>query len=163
MRQYISFANFSISFFILLHVFFSGIQELNDLRVVIGMFQATYEDATMSTKPTTEPIDPLTETLISQEETGLSPPTFYRYTTHGFRGVLLASLNLGGARVTSREALARFIRALSTPEQCERLRERYRRMAEASVKARKVKKAKEGAAKKATAAKARVAMAKIAK
>jgi hypothetical protein len=37
----------------------------------------------------------------------------YRWTTAGCRGVILDSVMVGGTRCTSREALARFIEALS--------------------------------------------------
>jgi len=37
----------------------------------------------------------------------------YRWTTSGCRGVILESLQVGGTRCTSREALARFFRRLT--------------------------------------------------
>jgi len=69
-------------------------------------------------------IDPTTETLISLTEAARSLPArragkkphvsgLYRWTTSGCKGVVLESLQCGGTRVTSREALARFFRRLT--------------------------------------------------
>ena len=69
-------------------------------------------------------IDPLSETLISlaqaaddlpRRRRGRKPHVscLYRWTTAGCRGVVLESLQVGGTRCTSREALARFIERLS--------------------------------------------------
>jgi hypothetical protein len=40
----------------------------------------------------------------------------YRWSGKGCRGVVLESVNVGGTRCTSREAVARFIRGLSVSE-----------------------------------------------
>lgn len=69
-------------------------------------------------------IDPSTETLISLTEAARSLPRrrggkkphvscLYRWTTSGCKGVILESLQVGGTRCTSREALARFLQALT--------------------------------------------------
>jgi hypothetical protein len=69
-------------------------------------------------------IDPNTETLISLADAAKSMPPrragkkphvscLYRWTTTGCKGVVLESLQCGGTRVTSREALARFLRRLT--------------------------------------------------
>lgn len=71
-------------------------------------------------------IDPLSEQLISFAEAarllparraGKRPHTscLYRWSVSGCKGVVLESCQCGGTRVTSREALARFIAALSRP------------------------------------------------
>lgn len=70
-------------------------------------------------------IDPSTEHLISLRGAArLLPPrpngktfslaTVYRWTLRGCRGVHLECLQAGGTRVTSTEAVARFLLALST-------------------------------------------------
>jgi hypothetical protein len=72
-------------------------------------------------------IDSTTETLISLTEAAKSVPrrrrgrkthlsTLYRWATVGVRGVVLESLQCGGSRVTSREALQRFYERLSGPD-----------------------------------------------
>jgi len=69
-------------------------------------------------------IDPNTETLISLTEAARILPArrrgkkphvscIYRWTTAGCKGVILESLQCGGTRVTSREALARFFERLT--------------------------------------------------
>ena len=69
-------------------------------------------------------IDPNTETVVSLTETARSLPTrrggkkphvscLYRWTTTGCRGVILESIQVGGTRCTSREAVARFFRRLT--------------------------------------------------
>lgn len=69
-------------------------------------------------------IDPNTETLLTLTEAAKSLPPrrrgkrphvscLYRWTTTGCKGVVLESLQCGGTRVTSREALARFFRRLT--------------------------------------------------
>jgi hypothetical protein len=69
-------------------------------------------------------IDPNTEALVSLTETAKFLPTrragkkphvscIYRWTTAGCRGVVLESIQIGGTRCTSREALARFFRKLT--------------------------------------------------
>ena len=70
-------------------------------------------------------IDPNSETLLSLSEAARHLPRrragkrphvscIYRWTTSGCKGVVLESLQCGGTRVTSREALARFFRRLTT-------------------------------------------------
>ena len=69
-------------------------------------------------------IDPLTETLISLSDAAKLIPArragkrahvsvLYRWTTSGCKGVILESIQVGGTRCTSREALARFFEALT--------------------------------------------------
>ena len=69
-------------------------------------------------------IDPNTESLISLSEAARSLPRrragkrphvscIYRWTTAGCRGVILESVQIGGTRCTSREALARFFQQLT--------------------------------------------------
>ncbi len=69
-------------------------------------------------------IDPNTESLLSLTEAAKSLPPrragkrahvscLYRWTTTGCKGVVLESLQCGGTRCTSREALARFFEALT--------------------------------------------------
>ena len=69
-------------------------------------------------------IDPNSEILISLTEAARSLPTrrggkrphvscIYRWTTAGCRGVILESLQCGGTRCTSKEALTRFMEALT--------------------------------------------------
>ena len=43
--------------------------------------------------------------------------TVYRWTTTGCRGVVLESLQIGGTRCTSRQALSRFFQRLTGPTQ----------------------------------------------
>ena len=70
-------------------------------------------------------IDPNTETLTSLSEAAKSLPfrragkrphisCIYRWTTAGCKGVVLESIQIGGTRCTSREALARFFRRLTS-------------------------------------------------
>lgn len=89
-------------------------------------------------------IDPNRETLISfNEATALLPrrrggkkahvSTLYRWSTSGCKGVILETLQCGGTRVTSREALARFFDALTYGEETPRRSpSRRRREAEAA-------------------------------
>jgi len=69
-------------------------------------------------------IDPNTETLISLSQAAKHLPRrrggkkphvscIYRWTTAGCKGVVLESIQVGGTRCTSREALARFFRQLT--------------------------------------------------
>jgi hypothetical protein len=69
-------------------------------------------------------IDSTTETLISLTEAAKTVPrrrrgrkthlsTLYRWATIGVRGIVLETLQCGGSRVTSREALQRFFERLS--------------------------------------------------
>ena len=69
-------------------------------------------------------IDPLSEKVVSlahaakllpRRRGGKRPHVscIYRWTTAGCRGVILESIQVGGTRCTSREALARFFAALT--------------------------------------------------
>lgn len=69
-------------------------------------------------------IDPNAESLISLSEAARSLPRrragkrphvscIYRWTTTGCRGIVLESLQIGGTRCTSREALTRFFQRLT--------------------------------------------------
>jgi hypothetical protein len=69
-------------------------------------------------------IDPNTETVIALSQVGKHLPRrragkrphvscIYRWTTAGCRGVILESIQVGGTRCTSKEALARFFRRLT--------------------------------------------------
>lgn len=69
-------------------------------------------------------IDPLSEQVISLTEAARLLPArragkrphvscIYRWTTSGCKGEVLESLQVGGTRCTSREALARFMDRLS--------------------------------------------------
>jgi len=69
-------------------------------------------------------IDPNRETLISLADAAKSLPRrrggkkvhvscAYRWTTTGCRGVILESIQIGGTRCTSKEALARFFHRLT--------------------------------------------------
>lgn len=69
-------------------------------------------------------IDPLAETLVSLTDAARSLPPrrggkkphvscLYRWTVSGCKGVILESLQCGGTRVTSKEALSRFLEALT--------------------------------------------------
>ncbi len=69
-------------------------------------------------------IDPNSETLISLSDAARHLPRrragkkvhtscCYRWTTAGCRGVILESIQIGGTRCTSKEALARFFRRLT--------------------------------------------------
>ena len=42
--------------------------------------------------------------------------TLHRWSTHGIRGVRLETIKVGGARKTSREAIQRFVEALSASD-----------------------------------------------
>jgi hypothetical protein len=86
----------------------TSIKDLRDLRPDITCVHPVLGDRKVSTKPSKVPSDTLTKTFIKQEETGFSPQRSRRYSTAGFRRVRLATLNRGGRRITSREALARF-------------------------------------------------------
>ncbi len=70
-------------------------------------------------------IDPTTETLVSFSEAAHSLPRrragkrphiscLYRWSVSGCRGVILESIQVGGTRCTSREAVARFFTRLTT-------------------------------------------------
>lgn len=68
-------------------------------------------------------IDPLNETVVSlHDAANLCPKRhgkkphiscLYRWTSTGCRGEILESIQVGGTRCTSREALARFFRRLT--------------------------------------------------
>ena len=69
-------------------------------------------------------IDPTTETLVSMADAARPLPRrrggkkphvscLYRWTTHGCKGVILESIQVGGTRCTSKEALGRFFKALT--------------------------------------------------
>jgi hypothetical protein len=69
-------------------------------------------------------IDSTTETLISLSDAATKLPrrrrgrkahvsTLFRWTTIGVRGVVLESIQCGGTRCTSREAIQRFYEALT--------------------------------------------------
>ena len=69
-------------------------------------------------------IDPNSEALLSLADAAGTLPRrrggkkphvscVYRWTTSGCRGVILESIQIGGTRCTSREALARFFEALT--------------------------------------------------
>ncbi len=71
-------------------------------------------------------IDPNHETLISLTQAAKALPArrggkkphvscLYRWTTAGCRGVILESIQVGGTRCTSKEALARFFERLTNP------------------------------------------------
>lgn len=93
-------------------------------------------------------IDPNTETLISLSEATRHLPRrrgqkkphiscLYRWTTSGCKGMVLESIQVGGTRCTSKEALARFFRRLTdgqAPDDAPKVRsatERERAMAKA--------------------------------
>src|SRR6478752_3969008 len=69
-------------------------------------------------------IDPFSEAVLSLNNAARLLParsdgkkvhlsTTYRWTTIGCRGVILESIQIGGTRYTSKEALTRFFRKLS--------------------------------------------------
>lgn len=69
-------------------------------------------------------IDPNTETLVSLPDAARHLPRrrngkrphvscIYRWTTAGCKGIVLESIQVGGTRCTSREALGRFFAALT--------------------------------------------------
>ena len=92
-------------------------------------------------------IDPLTEHVVSLTQATKDIPVrrrgkkphvscLYRWTKTGCKGVILESIQIGGTRCTSREALARFFRRLtdgndSTPQE-RRSPARQRRAVEAA-------------------------------
>ena len=49
--------------------------------------------------------------------------TLYRWATHGCRGVRLETIQIGGTKCTSQEALQRFFNRLSNPHQDSRVNE----------------------------------------
>jgi hypothetical protein len=69
-------------------------------------------------------IDPNTETLLSLADAAKTIPprragkpcrvgTLYRWSNEGCRGIRLETIQIGGTRCTSREALTRFYKALT--------------------------------------------------
>ena len=90
-------------------------------------------------------IDPNHETLVSLTQAAKLLPArrggkrphvscLYRWTTAGCKGVILESIQVGGTRCTSREALARFFGALTYTDspRTERSTARRRRAAAAA-------------------------------
>jgi hypothetical protein len=76
------------------------------------------------------PIDPNIETIVAlayvpedlPRRRGRKKPhvsCIYRWTTSGCRGVVLKSIQIGGTRCTSKEALARFFRRLTQGDAAE--------------------------------------------
>lgn len=70
------------------------------------------------------------ETLISLADAAKSLPArrggkrphiscLYRWTTRGCKGVVLESIQVGGTRCTSKEAIGRFLEALTFPHSSE--------------------------------------------
>lgn len=95
-------------------------------------------------------IDPLTEDVVALTTAAKSLPVrragkrphvsgVYRWTTSGCRGVILESIQIGGTRCTSREALARFFAALTEaagtapPAQQRTAKQRERAIAQADA------------------------------
>src|SRR5262245_40583903 len=72
-------------------------------------------------------IDIYGETLVSLDEVAefmkATQSSVYAWTRKGCRGVKLESVQLGGKRYSTREAVARFVAALSDPARVEKLRE----------------------------------------
>jgi hypothetical protein len=75
-------------------------------------------------------IDPNSETLISLADVAKHLPRrragkrphiscIYRWTTSGCKGVILESIQVGGTRCTSKEALARFFNTLAQADYCD--------------------------------------------
>lgn len=73
-------------------------------------------------------IDPLNESIVSLSDAAKALPRrrggkrphvscIYRWTVNGCRGVVLESIQIGGTRCTSKEALSRFFQRLSGAEQ----------------------------------------------
>ncbi len=62
-------------------------------------------------------IDTRTESLLTLAEAGelvrKHVATIYRWSTTGFRGIVLETLQVGGTRCTTREALQRFCERLT--------------------------------------------------
>jgi len=90
----------------------------------------------MTIRMETEQLVSLSEAakLLPMRRNGKRPhiTTLYRWTTHGCRGVVLESIQVGATRCTSKEALSRFFRSLSgldvvaTGEQSRTVAERNR-------------------------------------
>jgi hypothetical protein len=73
-------------------------------------------------------IDPMSETLWSMDQAAeflhASRSKVYSWTIHGCRGVTLESVQLGTRRHTTKEAVGRFVTALSDPKRVSRLKEK---------------------------------------
>jgi hypothetical protein len=71
----------------------------------------------MAIDPNSEQLVSLTDAarLLPARRKGKKPHTscLYRWSVSGCKGIVLESLQVGGTRCTSREALARFIEALT--------------------------------------------------
>ncbi len=71
----------------------------------------------MAIEPSTEELISLAEAarLLPARRAGKRPHVscIYRWTTSGCKGVVLESIQIGGTRCTSREALARFFQRLT--------------------------------------------------
>ena len=99
------------------------------------------------------PIDPTSESLLSLTQATKGLPrrrrgkkphisTLYRWSTAGCRGVVLETVQIGGTRCTSKEALGRFFRKLTQnsglesgqPETPLRKQRRRRREIDAAVR-----------------------------
>ena len=69
---------------------------------------------------TTEEVIPLTQAAseLPRRRRGRKThvSTLYRWATHGCRGVLLETIQIGATRCTSRQALSRFFSILSDPD-----------------------------------------------
>jgi hypothetical protein len=71
-------------------------------------------------------IDSTHETLLTLKQAARTVPgrsgrhphvaTIYRWATRGVRGVILETLQVGGTKCTSREALQRFFEAITEPQ-----------------------------------------------
>ncbi len=70
----------------------------------------------MQTKDPSNPLDLLTEEIITLKEAAREFPNqphvsaLYRWATRGMRGVKLGTVRLGHAKLTSRQTLTRFLR-----------------------------------------------------
>lgn len=94
-------------------------------------------------------IDPNRETLISLTEAAKLLPArrggkkahiscLYRWTTTGCKGVVLESIQVGGTRCTSKEALNRFFERLTAKAQSSRTQAHQSSINESEQKARRV-------------------------
>ncbi len=94
-------------------------------------------------------IDPNQETLLSLTKAANSLPArrrgkrphvscLYRWTTSGCKGVILESIQVGGTRCTSKEALARFFEALTYTHDPQTVRTADRRQRAAAAAEREL-------------------------
>ena len=94
-------------------------------------------------------IDPNEETLLSLTQAAKALPArragkrphvscLYRWTKAGCKGVILESIQVGGTRCTSREALARFFEALTYADDPRANRKSSRRQQAASAAEREL-------------------------